>query len=157
STVLSVPSRRPVEEAQARTSSSRNGADGFTQRVREAVRSWTSPAIIGTALTVGGIVGVYGTVTLRPGGQVSLTNTSLPLAINSTDRDLLQKLALSVPPKIELSSIENDLKPLSEAITELSKNLTSDSPPQPAFRASIANLSGSIDRLAQKNVSLAAP
>jgi hypothetical protein len=96
------------------------GGDGLFASTVKAAESMGQQALLATAITVGGVVGVTGTVALRPGTEVSL---------NAQDRDMLKKGVQLVqgPPAAppDLKTLETNMAQLSAAMAAVSLHVTS--------------------------------
>jgi len=121
------------------------GGAGLLPAAARGLRTASQSALLATALTVGGVLGVTGTVglrggeaTLKEGAKVSLASTDLKLTpdalqVNLADEDrtaLANQLQRTVDVLQRLEKSNNDYQKLTASLIEIVRQLSTTDPKQ---------------------------
>ena len=114
--------------------------------VSEALKSWGQGALITAGITVGGIVGVSGTLALQPGGTVKL-EPGAEVAFRKDDMDLLRKgIPVTVSPGLE-ELLNRRAEDLAKPVYNLSNALKQGSATEPGLSSKVQELADAVVKL----------
>lgn len=132
------------------TSGGDRAGEGSLSKIVSSVQNMSQGAILASAITVGGVLGVSGTVALKDSTVTVKPGAEINISQNSLDELKAMKLQVEQPPMSDGGGAGQDLKPLTDQVLQISANLKSASGSQQASAEAAQRLVALVDTLEKR-------